>query len=54
MNMELKARDMLAAKRERENTFYASDLSSNFVDLIEKILGRDKEELDIRFKNLDI
>ncbi|MBQ6661946.1 MAG: glutamate racemase [Firmicutes bacterium] len=54
VNMELKARNMLAAKRERENTFYASDLSSNFVDLIEKILGRDKEELDIRFKNLDI
>ena len=37
-----------------ENIFYASDLSENFVNMIELILGKEKEELNIKFKNLDM
>ena len=57
VKMELENRHMLAEKgnnRLMENVFYASDLSENFVNMIELILGRDKEELNIQFKNLDI
>jgi len=52
--MELEDRDMLAEKHDGENYFYASDLSDNFVTMIEKILGTDKETLNIQFRNLDI
>ena len=52
--MELEDRDMLADKHDGENYFYASDLSDNFVTMIEKILGTDKETLNIQFRNLDI
>ena len=45
---------MFAEEKEGENVFYASDLSENFVNMIQNILGRQKEELDIQFKNLDI
>lgn len=54
VKMELEKNDMLADEICGENTFYASDLSENFVNMIELILGKDKEELNIRFKNLDI
>ena len=52
--MELKARDMLAEKKEGKDEFYASDLSETFVELIEKILGQEKDELKIGFEDLDI
>ena len=54
VEMELERLDLKSDKHEHTNTFYASDLSESFVNMIEKVLGRDKEELDIRFKNLDI
>lgn len=51
---ELEKRDMFAEPNDRENYFYASDLSENFVNMIELILGTDKDDLNIKFKNLDI
>ena len=54
VEMELKARDMLAEKKEGKDEFYASDLSETFVELIEKILGQEKDELKIGFEDLDI
>ncbi len=54
VKMELTDRDLLAPEREAKSRFYASDLSDNFVRMIERILGRDADELEIYFKNLDI
>ncbi len=56
VKMELEKNDMLADGLERGvgNTFYASDLSESFVSMIERILGKVKEELNIKFKNLDV
>lgn len=54
VHIELEKGDMYAEKREAENVFYASDLSENFVNMIQNILGRQKDELNIQFKNLDI
>lgn len=54
VHIELEKRDMLAGENDLENFFYASDLSENFVNMIETILGKDQEELNIKFKNLDI
>lgn len=54
VKIELEKRDMLAGKNTTENIFYASDLSENFVNMIQTILGKDQEELNIKFKNLDI
>ena len=52
--MELEDRDMFAESLQGENIFYASDLSDNFVRMIELILGKDQKELNIHFQNLDI
>ena len=52
--MELEDRDMFAEGENGENYFYASDLSDNFVRMIELILGKDQKELNIEFQNLDI
>lgn len=54
VRIELEKRNMLACKNNNENVFYASDLSENFVNMIQNILGKDQEELNIKFKNLDI
>lgn len=54
VHIELEKREMLAEKNDLENVFYASDLSENFVNMIQTILGKDQEELNIKFKNLDI
>ena len=51
---ELEKNRLLADARSGENTFYASDLSDSFVNMIELILGKDKEELNIQFKNFEI
>ena len=48
----LKEKDMLAGDFEFENTFYASDLSENFLNMIERIF--DKKDAKVKFKNLDI
>ena len=52
--MELEAADILSQNENAKSIFYASDLSENFVNMIERILGRDSDELNIKFKNLDI
>lgn len=54
VEIELKKRGMLAGEREHENVFYASDLSENYIRMIQRILGKDEDELNIRFKNLEI
>ena len=54
VNIELAKREMFAGKNSGENVFYASDLSENFVNMIQLILGQDQEDLNIKFKNLDL
>lgn len=54
VSIELERNNMLAQERSGENVFYASDLSENFVRMIQLILGKDQEELNIKFKNLDL
>ncbi|MBO4235768.1 MAG: glutamate racemase [Firmicutes bacterium] len=54
VEMELTQREMMAEKKEGKDEFYASDLSETFVALIEKILGQEKETLQIGFEDLDI
>ena len=55
VNIELSRRHLHADPfKKEENVFYASDLSENFVNMIQLILGKDQEELNIRFKNLDL
>ncbi|MCB6993647.1 glutamate racemase [bacterium 210820-DFI.6.37] len=48
----LKERDMLAGDFQFENVFYASDLSENFVNMIERIFH--EEEVKVKFKNLEL
>ena len=50
----LTEREMLAANNDRENIFYASDLSENFVNMIQNILKTEKSDLILKFKNLDL
>ena len=54
IRIELSKRNALSEAKSYENRFFASDLSENFVRMIETILGEDKESLNIDFKNLDI
>ena len=44
-------RDLLADKPDIENTCYASDLSGNFVDMIENIF--ENKKVNVKFKNLE-
>lgn len=48
----LKERDMLAEDSDFENVFYASDLSENFVNMIDRIFH--DEEVKVKFKNLEL
>ena len=50
----LTEKDMLASENDRENIFYASDLSENFVNMIQKVLETEKSDLILKFKNLDL
>ena len=50
----LTERQLLAANNDRENIFYASDLSENFVNMIQNILKTEKSDLILKFKNLDL
>jgi len=50
----LEEHDMLAGENSEENVFYASDLSDNFVNMISMLLGSEQDELNIRFKSLDM
>lgn len=46
--------NLLASNNDRENIFYASDLSENFVNMIQNILKTEKSDLILKFKNLDL
>lgn len=48
----LKNREMFTQERESENVFYASDLSENFINMINTICSGSKTKIE--FKNLDI
>ena len=50
----LKSGDALAEENDNESVFYASDLSDNFVNMISSLLGKDEEELRIKFKSMDM
>ena len=50
----LENEDLLAEEKEGENVFYASDLSENFINMIQKILETEKSDLILKFKNLDL
>ncbi|HKM28269.1 MAG TPA: glutamate racemase [Anaerovoracaceae bacterium] len=54
VTIELEKNDMFAGDNDNENVFYASDLSENFTNMISKILKEDQENLNIKFKNLDL
>lgn len=46
--------DMLADGSEFKNIFYASDLSENFVNMIDYIFKDEKEDAKVRFMNFDL
>ncbi len=48
---ELSAKNLFAEKAEADNTFYASDLSENFVNMINRIF--ELSEFRVAFKNFD-
>ncbi len=48
----LAERDMFAEDSDRHNTFYASDLSENFLRMIDKIF--ESSEVQVKFKNLEV
>lgn len=50
----LRENDMYAAENDRENIFYASDLSENFANMIQKVLEVEESDLILKFKNLDL
>ena len=51
----LKETDSLATERnDRENIFYASDLSENFSNMIQKILETERSDLILKFKHLEL
>lgn len=50
----LSERDMLAKDSEVENVFYASDLSENFVNMIDSIFAGEDEDAKVKFKNFDL
>ncbi len=54
VRIELNKRGLLADRKTDENVFYASDISDSFVNMIQLILGEDRDKLNIRFKNLDL
>lgn len=53
VHIELEKRDMLADVKTSENVFYASDISGNFGNMIQLVLGTEQDELNIKFKNLE-
>ncbi|MEF9922552.1 MAG: glutamate racemase [Anaerovoracaceae bacterium] len=50
----LRDKDLYADNPNQDNVFYASDLSENFVNMIQKILETEPDDINIKFKNLDI
>lgn len=54
VDMELSERQMYGEEKLGDDIFYASDLSTNFTEMINLILGDEEENLRIKFKNLDV
>lgn len=52
IKQELHVRNMFSDKPEHENTFYASDLSENFINMIDAIFGNSNAR--VAFKNFDL
>lgn len=52
IKQELQARNLLSDQPHFKNTFYASDLSENFINMIDSIFGNNKAK--IAFKNFDL
>lgn len=50
----LTERDMHSGRSVTDNDFYASDLSENFVNMIEKIMSGTDVSANVKFKNLEI
>ena len=50
----LEDRDMLAEESDFENVFYASDLSENFVNMIDHIFADEEENARVKFLNFDL
>lgn len=50
----LEERDMFADNSDFQNVFYASDLSENFINMIDHIFENESEEAKVKFKNFDL
>lgn len=50
----LEERNMLAENSEFSNIFYASDLSENFVNMIDHIFENESADARVKFKNFDL
>ncbi len=50
----LEERDMFAKDSDFQNVFYASDLSENFINMIDHIFEDEAEEAKVKFKNFDL
>ena len=50
----LKEKDMLAEASQFENVFYASDLSENFINMIDNIFEKESEGAKVKFLNFDL
>ena len=37
-----------------DNVFYASDLSENFINMIDSIFGNESEDAKVKFLNFDL
>lgn len=47
-------RDMFAKDSKNENIFYASDLSENFINMIDHIFENESEDAKVKFLNFDL
>lgn len=50
----IQERDMAAKGSSFENIFYASDLSENFVNMIDSIFEGEDEDARVKFLNFDL
>ncbi|MDO5414162.1 MAG: glutamate racemase [Bacillota bacterium] len=50
----LEENDMLADRSDFRNVFYASDLSENFINMIDHIFENESEEAKVKFLNFDL
>lgn len=50
----LAERNQLAKESDAQNVFYASDLSENFINMIEHIFRGETEDAKVKFKNFDL